>query len=105
MRWLFLEATTSLSLIALSSTSSKILCGTAWDDVWDCGHVSMYCSKARCPIHRGNRPSSFKQQRGIQAGGYERYIPLRKWAVGPRAGGPSPKRTRAYTDSKVHLSN
>jgi hypothetical protein len=29
MRWLFLEATTSLSLIALSSTSSKILCGTA----------------------------------------------------------------------------
>jgi hypothetical protein len=29
MRWLFREATTFFSLLALSSTSSKILCDTA----------------------------------------------------------------------------
>jgi hypothetical protein len=29
VRWLFREATTFFSLLALSSTSSKILCGTA----------------------------------------------------------------------------
>jgi hypothetical protein len=36
MRWLFREATTSLCLLSLPSTSSKISRGTAWDDFWDC---------------------------------------------------------------------
>jgi urocanate hydratase len=35
MRWLFCEATNPFSIVALSSTSSKILCGTAWDELWD----------------------------------------------------------------------
>jgi hypothetical protein len=33
MRLLFHEATTSFSPCSLSSTSSKILCGAAWDDI------------------------------------------------------------------------
>jgi hypothetical protein len=42
MRWLFREATISFSPWSFSSTSPKILCSNAWDDLWDCWRVPMY---------------------------------------------------------------
>jgi hypothetical protein len=43
MVWLFREATNSFSLLALSPPHhQKIICGTAWDDLWDCRRVLIY---------------------------------------------------------------